>query len=90
MINDLNKITQRWARDNQPDLEEATIIALGSTSENYSIQFRNTSRALNVIGPTGLKVGDSVIVASYSGKVKRKVILGKSYKASTTATVIWV
>jgi len=88
--NDLNKVTQRWTKDNQPSLAEANIIALGKTSEHYSIQLRNTSRITNVVGPTGLKVGDSVMVASYSGKVKRSVILGKSYKASTTATVIWV
>ena len=90
MINDLNKITQKWVRDNQANVTEANIVALGKTSEHYSIQFRNTSRALNVIGPAGLKVGDSVVVATYSGKVKRNVILGKSYKASTTATIIWV
>ena len=90
ILDELKRVNQTWAKDNQPALIEAYISALGNDSEHYKIKLKNGAIALNVFGPTGLSVGDSVTVAVYPGKAKRYVILAKSYKSSDSVTTVSV
>lgn len=46
-------------------------MAFGSSSLAYTIEFKNGARVTNVSGPSGLSVGNSVVVASYPGKIKK-------------------
>ena len=89
ILKELNKLNKKQ-QSAQSSLTEANITALGKSAEYYDIQFRNTSKAKNVYGPTGLRVGDSVTVAVYPGKTKRYVILAKSYKTTKDVTTVWV
>ena len=90
LLNEFNKVNQSWAKDSQPVIVEANITGLGKSAEYYTIKFRNSAKATNVYGPTGLKVGDSVAIAMYPGKTKKNVILGRSYRSSGTIKTVTV
>jgi len=77
ILNELFKTNNRWAQNSQPQIIEATIIALGNTSTTYTLRFGNGVESANVDGPSGLSVGNAVSVASYPGKAKKYVILQK-------------
>ena len=89
ILNELNKTTTKWSKDAQPGIMEANITALGSSSDTYTVSFKNGGRASNISGPTGMSIGNAVIVANYPGKAKKYVILQKAKggKAQTVITV---
>ena len=91
ILNELNKVNRQWANNAQPSIAEANITALGSSSGTYTVSFKNGAKSVNISGPTGLSVGNAVIVANYPGKTKRYMILqkaqGGSIQAITTVRV---
>lgn len=90
ILDELKKVSQTWAKDNQPALIEAYVSGLGNDTEHYKIKLKNRAVASNVFGPTGLSVGESVTVAVYPGKAKRYVILAKSYRSTDSVTTVSV
>jgi len=89
ILNELNKTTARWSRDTQAGVIEANITALGSSIDTYTVSFKNGGKAANISGPTGMSIGNAVIVANYPGKAKKYVILQKS-KGGGTQTITTV
>ena len=89
ILNELNKATQQWAQNAQPSIAEANITALGSSSGTYTVSFKNGAKSVNISGPTGLSIGNAVIVANYPGKTKKYVILQKA-KGGGTQTITTV
>ena len=89
ILNELNRANDKWAQDSQPGIVEANITALGSTSDTYTVSFKNGKKSVNISGPTGLSVGNAVIVANYPGKAKKFVILQKA-KGGGTQTITTV
>jgi len=91
LLDELTKTNDRWAQSAQPQIVEATISALGGSDTTYAIEFKNGSKATNVSGPSGLLVGNAVVVAGYPGKAKKYVILretaGGSAQTITTVEV---
>jgi hypothetical protein len=89
LLTELNKAQNRWAGTTQPQMIEANITALGSTSTSYTVTLKNGSKISNIEGPSGLSVGNAVVLASYPGANRRHVILGKSGggKTNTIKTV---
>lgn len=91
ILNELTKMNNRWAQDTQPQVVEATVSALGGSDTSYAIRFKNGSTAANVSGPSGLSVGNAVVVAGYPGKTKKHVILQRASGGSEqTITVVQV
>jgi len=88
MINELKKMNQRWAKDNQPIIAEVNVASLGKTDEHYNVQFKNGAKTTNVFGPTGLKVNESAIMLIYPGRTKQSVIIGRSYNAFGTMVTL--
>jgi hypothetical protein len=78
ILDELTRTNDRWAQSSQPQVVEATVAELGSSSTSYAIQFKNGSRATNIEGPSGLLVGNAVVVVSYPGKAKKYAILQKT------------
>jgi hypothetical protein len=89
ILTELNKVSNRWAQDAQLGIVEANVTALGSTSDTYTVSFKNGGKTANISGPTGLSVGNAVIVAHYPGKAKKFVILQKA-KGGGTQTITTV
>jgi hypothetical protein len=78
ILDELIKTNNRWAQDAQPQVVEATVSALGGSDTSYAIQFKNGAKATNIDGPSGLLVGNAVVVISYPGKAKKYAILQKT------------
>ena len=91
ILDELTKTNNRWAQDSQPQIVEATIAALGGSATSYAIEFKNGAKATNISGPSGLSVGNAVVVVGYPGKAKKYVILreteGGSEQTITTVQV---
>jgi len=89
ILDQLTRTNDRWAQNSQPQIVEATISALGGSDTSYAIEFKNGAKATNVSGPSGLSVGNAVVVAAYPGKAKKHVILQKTSggSAQTITTV---
>jgi hypothetical protein len=75
ILQELTKASDRWAKTDQAQMVEATIVSIGNSSTTYTIQFKNGARASNIKGPSGLSVGKSILVASYGGKIKKHAIV---------------
>lgn len=91
LLDQLTRTNDRWAQSSQPQIVEATIWALGGSDTSYTIEFKNSAKATNVSGPSGLSVGNAVVVATYPGKAKKHVILQKTAGGSEqTITVVSV
>jgi len=86
----ISKLTSKDIKRKSSGIVEANIISRGSVDGRYTIKFRNNAQASDVVGPTGLTVGDSVAVMAYPGKIARYVIVNKSYKSTGEITTIWV
>lgn len=69
---------------------EVNIEGIGSSSNRYKVKLRNGTIITEVLGDEGFRVGESVTVAMYPGKVNRYVILGKGYKSTGAITEVWV
>lgn len=89
ILDELTRTNDRWAQNTQPQVVEATVSALGGSSTSYAIKFKNGAVSANVSGPSGLSVGNAVVVAGYPGKAKKHVILQKTSggSAQTITTV---
>ena len=83
ILDELSKVNNRWAQSSQPEIVEANIVALGGSDTTYTIEFRNGARATNISGPSGLAVGNAVVVAGYPGKTAKWAILQKTAGGST-------
>ena len=91
ILDELSKVSAGWANKSQPELEEANIVALGSTASSYTIRLKNGAQISNVSGPEGLSVGNAIALGSYPGRAKQRVILQKSAGGyAQTPTVIGV
>jgi len=88
ILDELIKTNDRWASNSQPGMVEANVAALGGSADSYTVRFKNGSTATNVSGPTGLSVGNAVIVANYPAKAKRYVILQKSKGGGLTSPTV--
>ena len=84
ILNELNKTSDKWASNSQSNVLEANVAAFGPSSDTYTISFKNGGRASNVSGPTGLQVGNAVVVANYPGKAKKYVIVQKAKGGGTS------
>ena len=78
LLDELTKTNNRWAETTQPQVVEATVSALGGSGTTYTVEFKNGARATNISGPSGLSVGNAVVVAAYPGKARKHVILQKT------------
>jgi len=88
ILDEFTKTNNRWAQNSQPQIVEATISALGGSDTAYAIEFKNGAKATNVSGPSGLSVGNAVVVAGYPGKAKKHVILQKTAGGSEQSITV--
>ena len=83
ILDALNSINDKRNGDTQPQIINANIQALGSSSTRYAIQRKPGGVLSNISGPSGLNIGESVVVSVYPGKTKKYVILGKAGGATS-------